>query len=214
MTRKQLLILMASFLLIAAALGAWLTFAGMAPPGQGGTYEISPLDRTLGNPKAKVVLIEYGALTCPHCAIFNNTILPLVKRNYIDTGKVFYVYRLYRRVPEDAAAQKLALCAREKYFDAVDLLYRNQDQWDPENGVIDVHGGLLRIGRMMHLSAPQVDACIADSAPEARIADVKAEAESRYDLQGVPFFLVNGTAQDWRGGYPEFAEMLDKASTR
>jgi protein-disulfide isomerase len=212
-TKKQLLVLTALFLIIAVAFGAWMHSANeMIVPGISAGFEISPKDHTMGNPKAKVVLIEYGALTCPFCARFNNDILPQVKKNYIDSGKVFYVYRLYQRLPEDGAAQKLALCPKDSYFNAADLLYRNQDKWDPENGIIDVHGGLVRIGRMMGLSPERIDACIDNSEADQRDSEVKAEAESRYHLEALPFFLMNGVAQDWKGDYEDFAKLLDHAA--
>jgi len=211
--KKQLLILVGIFLAVAVALGAWLLFTNQdAPVSTTNTgFEISPLDHTMGNPKAKVVLIEYGALTCPWCARFNNEIFPDVKKNYIDTGKVFYVYRMFARLPEDVPAQKTAMCPKGRYFEMVDLLYHNQPIWDPENGITDTHGGLTRVGRMAGLSPEQVDACINDTAEEKHIAEIQAEAQSRYSIPYFPYFLVNGVGMDWKGGYPEFAALLDKA---
>lgn len=213
MNRKQLLILLGGFLLIAAGLGSWLYFSNQQPAVSttNAGFEISPLDHTLGNPKAKLVLIEYGALTCPYCAAFNNTVFPSVKKNYIDTGRIFYVYRMYARMPEDVPAQKTALCLKGRYFDMVDLLYHNQPVWDPENGITDTHGGLVRVGRMAGLVADQIDACINDTAEEQHIAAVKAEADSRYNVPYFPYFLINGAGQDAPADYAGFAAMLDKA---
>jgi protein-disulfide isomerase len=94
-----------------------LTATAFAKP----DFEIKPADRTMGNPKAKVTLIEYGALTCPHCALWNEEVFPLLKKNYIDKGKVFYVFRLYARGEPDGLAEKMARCVpRAKYFTMVD----------------------------------------------------------------------------------------------
>jgi hypothetical protein len=73
-------------------------------------YEILPSDRTLGNPKSKVVLIEYAAHTCPACAAFNENTFPRLKTNYIDTGKILYVFRLFPLRADDGAAEKIARC--------------------------------------------------------------------------------------------------------
>ena len=67
--------------------------ASAAPPTAG--YPITAHDMTMGNPKAKVVFIEYAAPMCPHCAHFNDDVMPEIKKAYIDTGKVFYVFRIY-----------------------------------------------------------------------------------------------------------------------
>src|ERR1043165_3948669 len=61
-------------------------------------YELKAEDRTMGDPKAKVVLIEYAAVTCPVCAMFNAQVFPKIKSNYVDTGKVLYVFRMYPRM--------------------------------------------------------------------------------------------------------------------
>ncbi len=197
MTKKQLLILLAAFILIAGALAGWLVFGtDSSPEGAGANagYTLLPTDRTMGNSKAKVVFIEYGASSCPVCAAWNAQTFPLFKAAYIDTGKVFYVFRQFPIRPDDGAAEKIARCLPEdKYFSFIDLLWRNQSLWDVEFGVTDVHGGLVRLGRMAGLDAGQVDKCIDNKAEDDRINKQTADAESRYGVNGTPTFIVNGT---------------------
>jgi len=198
-TKKQLLILLAAFVLIAGGLAAWLTFGsdlstgGDTATSAGGGYVLVPADRTMGNSKAKVVFIEYGASSCPVCAAWNEQNFPTFKANYIDTGKVFYVFRQFPIRADDGAAEKIARCLPEdKYFSFIDLLWRNQSLWDVEFGVVDVHGGLVRLGRMAGLSADQVDKCIENKAEDDRINKQTADAESRYGISGTPTFILNG----------------------
>ena len=198
MTKKQLLILLAAFLLIAGGLGAWLAFGGdsatQTASGGNAGYTLLPSDRAIGNPKAKLVFIEYGASSCPVCAAWSVQNFPTFKANYVDTGKVYYVFRQFLIRPDDGAAEKIARCLPEdKYFSFIDLLWRNQSLWDVEFGVTDVHGGLVRLGRMAGLSADQVDKCIDSKAEDDRINKVQAEAESRYSVSGTPTFILDGT---------------------
>ena len=198
MTKKQLLILLAAFLLIAGGLGAWLAFGSDSSTASGtganGGYTLLPSDRAIGNPKAKLVFIEYGASSCPVCAAWSAQNFPTLKANYVDTGKVYYVFRQFLIRPDDGAAEKIARCLPEdKYFSFIDLLWRNQSLWDVEFGVTDVHGGLVRLGRMAGLSADQVDKCIENKAEDDRINKVQAEAESRYSINGTPTFILDGT---------------------
>jgi len=74
---------------------------------------ITSHDMTMGNPNAKVVFIEYAAPMCPHCAHFNNDILPEIKKTYIDTGKVFYVFRVFPIGAPDGVAEKLANISKD-----------------------------------------------------------------------------------------------------
>jgi protein-disulfide isomerase len=199
-TKKQLLILLAAFVLIAGGLAAWLamgdssTDAGVTgASGSNPGYVLLPTDKALGNPKAKLVLIEYGAPSCPVCAAFNANTFDQFKKAYVDTGKVYYVFRVFNLRPDDAAAEKIARCLPEdKYFSFIDLLFRNQPLWDVEFGVTDVHGGLVRLGRMAGLSADQVDKCIDNKTEDDRINKVQTEAESRYSINSTPTFIVNG----------------------
>ena len=107
---------------------------------------------------------------------------------------MFYVFRQFPIRPDDGAAEKIARCLPEdKYFAFIDLLWRNQPLWDVENGVVDVHGGLVRVGRMAGLSADQVDKCIDNKAEDDRINKQTADGESRYSITGTPTFILDGT---------------------
>ncbi len=194
-----------------ALLALNLSVAGAAPAKK--NFEIKPADRTMGNPKAKVTLIEYGALTCPHCAAFNEQIFPQLKKTYIDTGKVLYVFRLFARGPQDGLAEKMARCApRKKYFAMVDAIFRGQEKWDYEFGVQDGRAQLVKLGEGMGLKADQINKCMDSPADNARINAVSQEAVSRYGLTGTPTFVINGKALE--SGIPPYEDLtkrLDEA---
>lgn len=217
MSRKPLFIALGVVALLAAAgIGYYLTSGPSETPtvsGQG--YEILPSDRTLGNPKSKVVLIEYAALTCPACAAFNEQTFGRLKANYIDTNKILYVFRLFPLRADDGAAEKIARCLPEdKYFTFVDLLFRNQPKWDVEFGVQSPEGvraGLVLLGRIAGMSESQVDQCMVNTAEDDRINRVATDAQSRYSITGTPTFILNGVSLGSGGiAYERMAELLDK----
>lgn len=217
MSRKTLQLVLGAIALIAVAGAAWWA---LKPSGDTSTviqsadgYELKAEDRTMGDPKAKVVLIEYAAVTCPVCAMFNAQVFPKIKSNYIDTGKVLYVFRMYPRMAEDGAGEKMARCVpKGKYFAVIDALFNNQSKWDPEFGVQDSHGGLLQVGRIVGMSAEQVDQCIAAKEDDDRINAVATEGQSRYNVTGTPTFVINGQAQPSGGmAYETMAGLLDQA---
>ena len=111
MSRKTLLIVGVVVLAVLGAM-AWYAMSGSSSDtpatASGKNYEIYPTDRTLGNPKSKVVLIEYAAPSCPVCAAFNAQSFGRLKTQYIDTGKIFYVFRVFPLRPDDGAAEKIA----------------------------------------------------------------------------------------------------------
>jgi len=215
LSRKTLFIILGVVVLIALA-GIGYTFVNESGPtaasaAQG--YEILPADRTLGNPKSKVVLIEYAAPTCPVCAAFNAQSFPLLKANYIDTGKIFYVFRVFPLRGDDGSAEKIARCLPEdKYFAFIDLLFKNQPKWDWEFGIKPqgVHDGLVLLGRIAGMSAEQVDQCMVNKAEDDRINKVAADGEARYSITGTPTFILNG-ANIGSGNIPydTVAKLLD-----
>jgi protein-disulfide isomerase len=159
-------------------------------------FALVPTDKTMGNPKAKVVLIEYGAPSCSICAAFFAEVFPKLKANYIDTGKIYYVFRVFPLRELDGDAEKMARCLPEdKYFPFIDQLWRNQPKWDNAEypGIADPHAALVQEGRIAGMSAEQVDQCINNKEEDDRINKVAAEAEQRYSINATPTFILDGT---------------------
>lgn len=172
---------------------------------------LSKDDRTMGSRSAPLTVVEYAAPTCPHCAHFDMDIFPTFKQQYIDTGKVFYIFRVFPLNPVDVAAEAMARCLPEdNYFQFLDLLYRNQPKWDPDGyQIADVHGALVDMGKIAGMDAQKVDSCIGDQAMQKRIQDVGADAQTRYGISGTPSFVAGGQVHGPFEDFPEFKTFLD-----
>ena len=199
MSRKTLFVVLGLVLLIAAGgIGYYFTSgSGDAATTNGQGYVLDPSDRVLGNRNSKVVLIEYAAPTCPVCAAFNAQNFPQLKAQYIDTGKILYVFRMFPLRSDDGSAEKIARCLPEdKYFTFIDLLFKNQPKWDWEFGLKpqEVHEGLVLLGRIAGMSREQVEQCMVNKAEDDRINQVSSEAQSRYSVNATPTFILNGTS--------------------
>src|SRR5258707_14452375 len=170
MSRKTWIILAVAVALIAGG-GAWYFLgggSGMTAGGAAVAYQPLPTDHSFGNPQAKVTVIEYASPTCPICAAFMINYYPKLKSDYIDTGKIFYVYRTFLRLADDAVAEKLARCMpKDKYMSFTDTLFRNQSRWDYEFGIPSpegVHAALVQLAGEAGMSAADADRCIASAA--------------------------------------------------
>jgi len=215
MSRKTWIILGVVAALILGG-GAWYFLRGdseMQPAGQV-VYEPLPTDHTFGNPKAKVTVIEYASPTCPVCANFLINLYPKLKSDYIDTGKVFYVYRTFLRGPDDAVAEKLARCMpKDKYTSFTDSLFRNQSRWDYEFGIPSpdgVHAALVQLAGEAGMSAADADRCIASTADEDAIGRVGEDGVTKYAVNATPTFVINGQGQ---AGFENLFSRLDLALT-
>ncbi|HEY2009748.1 MAG TPA: thioredoxin domain-containing protein [Rhizomicrobium sp.] len=220
MSRKTWIILGVIVLLIAAGGGAWYYFSSddddisssTAAAVTGPVYEPLSTDHTFGNPKAGVTVIEYASPTCPVCANFMMNLYPKLKSDYIDKGRIFYVYRTFLRNPDDLSAEKLARClSKDKYMAFMDLLFRSQQKWDYEFGVPSpdgVHAALLELVGTMGMSAADANRCIADKKDEDALVKVGMDGEAKYKVGGTPTLVINGKGE---AGFEDFFARLDAA---
>jgi protein-disulfide isomerase len=150
---------------------------------------VSTEDMSLGNPKAKVTVIEYGSASCPHCANFSNTVFPEFKKKYLDTGQVRYVFREFLTPPAEFAAAGFmaARCGGQaKYFPYLEALYAAQEEIYKTG---DMVGGLHKVGRSVGLTDEQVDACIFDQKALQALNTRVAKADSE-GVDGTPTFVI------------------------
>ena len=162
--------------------------------------QVLPGDRMLGDPKAKVTIIEYGSVACPICARFNASVMPDLKAKYITTGKVRYIFRpMLTGVPTVAmAGTRLAECvARDRYFDVVDSVMKAQAEYYAwgENNML-AGPVLVRIAASYGLDEATYNKCVVDPVGNKTLND----ANKSYILGGVtgtPTFFINGKRMDY-----------------
>ena len=160
---------------------------------------VSSDEMSLGDPKAKVTVIEYASVACPVCANFNQTVFPDFKKKYIDTGKVHYVAReaLTGNPSLAVAGFLLARCAgKDNYFKVTDAVYRAQDQiYEPGTENIRPAAGhdvLLHIAQSVGMSEDQFTKCINDEKGIQALQERVDRLSKEYKVDSTPTFVVNG----------------------
>ncbi|MCF6329573.1 MAG: DsbA family protein [Henriciella sp.] len=174
-------------------------------------------DVIIGDPNAPVTMIEYASWTCPACLNFDQTVMPMIKSDYIETGKVRFVFREFPTAPANIAVAGFAIarCAGEdKYYEVIDELFERQA------GILamvrqgdQVKSALMQIAENHGISGEDAfEACLQDGDIRRAIST----AVGRGDASGVnstPTVFVNGEmleGYDWR--YPEGMRLaLDEA---
>ncbi|PSJ37626.1 thioredoxin domain-containing protein [Allosphingosinicella deserti] len=231
------LILALGAVALAGGLSAALVPAGAAParkaaaPARDWTKTIVTTAEggyRMGNPAAPVKLVEYGSLTCPHCAHFNASAKAALEAR-VRTGKVSFEFRNFVLNGIDVTATLLSRCAAPaNYFRLTESLYAAQPQWIgrisglpqaekdklktlPEAErlarIADI-GGLTQIAAAAGVTPQKGKACLADPAALARLEKM-AEAAAAQGVQGTPTFFVNGKmvrADDWSAIEPEIRQ--------
>jgi protein-disulfide isomerase len=177
--------------LVAVLAGLGLTVA-LGACQKTGSDAVSAEDMFMGNPAAKVTMIEYASVSCPHCARFDTEVFPAFKAKYIDTGQVRYVAReALTGDPAIAAAGFLtARCAgKDKYFQVVDAIYHAQQEMFTTG---DPHAVLLNIARSAGLTDAQFDKCIKDEAALKALNDRWEHYVKDDNINSTPTFVING----------------------
>jgi protein-disulfide isomerase len=147
-------------------------------------------ENTLGDPKAPVTVVEYASMTCPHCADFHKRVFPDFKKKYIDTGKVYFVFREF---PLDDLALTVSMLARctgpVRYFAFVSSMYERQDEWHTGDNDLPKLQALMKQAGFTDDSFKK---CVTDQALLDGINKVQDKAEKTFNVHGTPTFFVNG----------------------
>jgi protein-disulfide isomerase len=166
-------------------------------------------DMAIGPANATVTVTEYASMTCPHCANFNETVFPKLKSEFIDSGKVRYVFREFPLDIKAAAGAMLARCIAKddapKYFAVVDLLFRQQNEWVMKNTTET----LTRIGKQAGLSQQQVEECLKDQALLEKIAADQKYANEVLKVNSTPTFFINGEMLKGETSFDEFSKRIN-----
>ena len=169
---------------------------------------VSLPDMALGPASAAVTITEFASMTCPHCAAFTEKVFPKIKSEYIDTGKVRYIFREFPLDIKAAAGSMLSRCIAKddagKYFAVVDMLFKQQNEWVMKNTAET----LTRIGKQAGLSQQQVEECLKDQALLDKIAADQKFANEVLKVNSTPTFFINGEMLRGEQTFEEFSKKI------
>ncbi|CAN5329903.1 DsbA family protein [soil metagenome] len=165
-------------------------------------------DMALGSKDAPVTIIEYASMTCPHCAAFTKDVFPQIKTNYVDTGKVRFIFREFPLDQVALAASALARCVAKddapKYFAIIDILFKQQNDL-----ASDALGTINRVGKQAGFSEQMIKECVQnDPKIQKGILDVREHAYTKLKVNSTPFFFVNGTVVKGETSFDAFEKLI------
>src|SRR5215467_4763317 len=146
-------------------------------------------DEIQGQADAPVTIVEYASMTCPHCSHFHETTYPEMKKKYIDTGKVRFIFREFPLDPLAAAGSMLARCAGEdKYFPLIDALFAQQKDWVVQKP----RAPMLAIAKQAGFTQETFDKCLANQQMLDGIEATRQRAATKFNVNSTPTFFING----------------------
>ena len=210
-TRRQFAIGTGTLALIGAALLGGLTTLGWPrpalaqDPSPAELMKAGPLgEMVLGDEKAPVTVIEYASMTCPHCAHFHATTYPEMKKRYIDTGKIRFIFREFPLDQLAAAGFMLARCsaqdvksalpgldipkvAAQRYYAMIETLFTQQKDWVVQRPLQP----MLNIAKQAGFSEQSFNECLKNQAVLDGIKEV-GDRGGKLGVNSTPTFFING----------------------
>lgn len=188
----------------------------------------------MGNPKAKVKLVEYGSMTCPHCREFEEAGVKKLIDTYVKPGKVSFEFRNYVRDPFDLAAALVARCGGTKsFFPLTRALFKDQPAWEdkvravPSDQIQKVYSaepseiavqaaefaGFQDLASAHGLAPAKSNQCLGNAGSVKHLVDMAGDATDKFpDFKGVPAFILNGKLLDdtysWEALEPKLREAV------
>jgi protein-disulfide isomerase len=164
---------------------------------------------SMGKDDAKVTIVEYMSMTCPHCARFHNDVFEAIKTKYVDTGKVRFVLREFPLDSRATAAIMLARCApKEQYFPMVSVLFKSQMTWATAE---DGRAALLQMSKLAGFTQESFEACLTNQKLLDDVSKVRDKASKEYGVESTPTFFINGSRYAGEMSVEEMSAIIDAA---
>lgn len=193
------------------AVNSELPFAANAQSADAETADTRPIEEmVIGDPDAPLTVIEYASFTCPHCASFHENTYGDLKKNYIDTGKIKFVFREIYFDKYGIWASMIARCAgSKKFFGLTDMLLSSQRTWALAGDDLAIVNELSKIARLAGMQEEQIQSCLRDGDKiKALVAWYKDNATAD-GVRSTPSFMIDGQLYS-NMDYNEFSKLLDE----
>jgi protein-disulfide isomerase len=193
----------------AAFAGILLVIAGSVSAQDADVDTSTIIDMVQGAEDAPVTIIEYASYTCPHCANFHKGPFKQLKKDYIDTGKVKFIYREVYFDRYGLWASMIARCSGpEKFFGITDLIYEGQSEWSRAGDSSSIIDALRKIGRLAGIDNDALEACLQDGTKAQTLVSWYQEHAEADGITSTPSFIINGKSVE-NQAYSSFSAIID-----
>ena len=183
---------------------------GVSKAEDSSVLNITEDDFFIGKIDAPITIIEYASMSCSHCASFHNNTLPDLKKEYIDTGKVKFVFRDFPyNFPALLGSMVMRCTPNDVRYDYMNALYKLQNQWVLKENVKTTQE-LYKIMQSGGMKKEDFEACINNTDLENKIIQEIIDAQEEFQIKNTPSFLVNGNLFAGNKSIKEFRQIIDK----
>ena len=172
--------------------------------------EIQENDFYIGDPEAPITIIEYASMSCSHCANFHNDTLEDLKKEYIDTGKVKFIFRDFPFNYPALAGSMMMRCVPDNVrYDYMNALYKLQKNWVNRDNS-KTRAELYKIMQSGGMKQEEFDACLSDVNLENDLLEGVMNAQGEFNIRSTPSFIINGALYSGNKNIKEFRQIIEK----
>jgi protein-disulfide isomerase len=190
--------------------------ADATPPAPDGKVDIAKLmapgplpEISLGKADAKVTIVEYMSLDCPHCMRFATTVFEPIKKKYVDTGKVRFIVREFPLHSRAMAAIMLARCVpQDKFFPMITAMFQTQETWAVAD---DGRAALLQVAKLAGFTQETFEACLTNQKLLDDVTAIREKASNDFGVDSTPTFFVNGAKYTGEMTVDQMSAIIDAA---
>jgi protein-disulfide isomerase len=166
-------------------------------------------DLAIGPDNAKVTIVEYASMTCGHCMHFHTTVFPDIKKKYIDTGKIRFIFREFPLDARAFAASMLARCAgsTEKSLALISVLFDKQEDWAFVK--TNPTPKLFELAKQAGFTQESFDKCLTDQKLLDQLTAIHTKANDTFGVNATPSFFINGKRLQAAPTIEEFDKVLE-----
>ena len=165
----------------------------------------------LGLDKAIVKIKVFSSLTCPHCANFHIKVVPEIKKEYIDTGKVQLIFIDFPLDQAGFNASKLLHCLdKKKQIAFLDIIYETQTKWTNASNINDINKNLKKIVKNLGISSAQFDKCLVDEVISDKILNSRIDASKKYSINSTPTIVINEKKLEGSVSFKNIKKRIEK----
>jgi protein-disulfide isomerase len=165
----------------------------------------------LGQDKAIIKIKIFSSLTCPHCANFHTEVVPEIKREYIDTGKVQLIFIDFPLDQVAFNASKILHCLDSKeQITFLDIVYETQQKWTIGSNIDEINNNLKKIVKNLGISSAQFDKCLIDEAISDKILSGRIDANRKYSIDSTPTIVINEKKLEGSANFKNIEKEIEK----
>ena len=165
----------------------------------------------LGKDNAPVKIKVFSSLTCPHCAHFHLRVVPKIKKEYIDSGKVQIIFIDFPLDQAAFGASKLLHCFNEKEkITYLDTIYENQEKWTSGANLEEINTELKKIVKNLGISSEKFNKCINDEVIGDKILINRIDGQRKYSIESTPTIIINEKKLEGSANFKNIRKKIDK----